>query len=652
MLNQLLGGRYRVVQVLGEGGLAQTYIVEDHHRPGHPQCVLKFLKPASNAPEFWPIAQRLFHQEAEILEKLGQHERIPRSLAYFEENQEFYLVQELIEGHPLSQELKPGKPWSESQVVQMLQDVLPILEFVHSYGVIHRDLKPSNLIRRVKDGRLVLIDFGAVKQISTLKMKNNEPLTQHTIPIGTQGYVPIEQLIGQPRRNSDIYALGMIGIQALTGVHPFYLQEDGDGEPIWSEETEVSEELAAILSKMVRYHFPDRYQSATEVRQALQVLGPDYTFSQPTSAPQQTRAKVVSEKKEKVSGAEGLAMLPNISSPSVGANRSTSSMPTKLFIPQQSVETDVTTVKVQTDVTTVKVQTDVTTVKVQQIWPAQEDSKNLLGEQEEQKTRDLPEESYSWTLSASSSERKANSPEEAKALMILTTSRQKLAPIPLRVVSRCLNPRQRKVMAVMVTAWLLALGVFPFTKGRIPFFEPIPTVENLKEWEPVQLPRTVPSASQPSSQETTVSSPMSETPGTLSPSPVVEEIPSAEEKLPVQSLDNQNRSETLVREPEQITQKSPSPTPKPLTPVIDIEPKRIPVQPKVVPLNAEALAREVKQQREALKRTAEQQREEWKRKVEQQREALKKRAEQQREWGRRGQGKGKGRYRGKGKVKK
>jgi serine/threonine-protein kinase len=272
MLNQLLGGHYRVIKNLGQGGLAKTYIVEDYHRPGHPQCVAKFLNPTNNDPNFLPTARRLFHQEAEILEKLGQHDQIPQLLAYFEQNQEFYLVQEFIEGHTLSLELKQGAPWSESQVIWMLQDVLPILEFVHDYGVIHRDIKPNNLIRRQKDGRLVLIDFGAVKQIRRPHIMSYESLTENTISIGTQGYVPIEQIRGKPRFNSDIYALGIIAIQALTGVIPFNFTEDHNGELIWQHLVQVSDELATILSKMVRYHFPDRYQSATEVMQALQSM--------------------------------------------------------------------------------------------------------------------------------------------------------------------------------------------------------------------------------------------------------------------------------------------------------------------------------------------------------------------------------------------
>ncbi|MGK7914287.1 MAG: protein kinase [Prochloraceae cyanobacterium] len=270
MLDRLLAGHYRIVQNLEEGGLAQTYIAEDHHRPGYPKCAVKFLKPASNQPDFLPTARRLFKQEAEILEKLGQNDQIPRLLAYFEENQEFYLVQEFIEGHTLSAELPRGYVWSEDKVIQMLHDVLQTLEFVHSYGVIHRDIKPNNLIRRKKDGRLVLIDFGAVKQVRAPMINDPSALTQYTIAIGTQGYMPTEQVRGKPRLNSDIYALGMIGIQALTGVHPLHFQEDEEGEIIWQDLAAASDELATILSNMVRYHFKDRYRSSAEVLEALQ----------------------------------------------------------------------------------------------------------------------------------------------------------------------------------------------------------------------------------------------------------------------------------------------------------------------------------------------------------------------------------------------
>ena len=272
MKGQLLDGRYRVVEVLGTGAFGQTYVAEDTRRPGNPKCVLKHLKPARTDPEFLPTARRLFNSEAETLEQLGNHDQIPRLLAYFEENQEFYLVQEFIEGNSLSAELPPGLQWAEEQVTQLLKEVLSILEFVHSQGVIHRDIKPDNLIRRHSDNKLVLIDFGAVKQIGLLSA-NSQELPNPTIAIGTSGYLPTEQSKGKPRFNSDIYALGIIGLQASTGLSASDLEEDTNtGEIVWEHLVSVSPGLAKILTQMVRYHFRDRYQNAAEALQALQAL--------------------------------------------------------------------------------------------------------------------------------------------------------------------------------------------------------------------------------------------------------------------------------------------------------------------------------------------------------------------------------------------
>ncbi|BAY11223.1 serine/threonine-protein kinase [Calothrix sp. NIES-2098] len=270
MLGSLLDGRYQVLQVLGGGGFGQTYIAQDTHRPGSPRCVVKHLKPFTQNPEFLATARRLFTSEAETLEKLGHHDQIPRLLAYFEENQEFFLVQEFIQGYSLKAELLPGRRWTEEQVVQLLQQVLGVLEFVHSHKVIHRDIKPDNIIRRQNDCKLVLIDFGAVKQIQTQLRTAISGHIETTIAIGTPGYMATEQGQGKPRPNSDIYSLGIIAIQALTGLHPRQLQEDPNtGEIFWQQEANVSSCLASILSKMVLYHFKERYQSATEVLEAL-----------------------------------------------------------------------------------------------------------------------------------------------------------------------------------------------------------------------------------------------------------------------------------------------------------------------------------------------------------------------------------------------
>jgi len=260
MIGKLLDRRYQVVQILGQGGFGHTYIAEDTRRPGNPSCVVKHLQPATSDPDFLETARRLFKREAETLEKLGNHDQIPRLLAYFEEDEEFYLVQEFVPGNPLSMELQPGVQWSESQVIHLLQDVLPILEFVHSHEVIHQDLKPHNLIRRSSDNKLVLVDFGAVKQVKMYSLMTPDQLKNETIPIGTPGYMPSEQALGRPYPNSDIYALGMIAIQALTGLHPKQLgEEPATGEIIWQHHAQVSDALAAILTKMVHQHYKYRY---------------------------------------------------------------------------------------------------------------------------------------------------------------------------------------------------------------------------------------------------------------------------------------------------------------------------------------------------------------------------------------------------------
>ncbi|NER95539.1 MAG: protein kinase [Symploca sp. SIO1B1] len=154
MSGQLLDGRYRIIQFLGAGGFGKTYIAEDT-KLYDARCVVKQLQPTSTDPTTLQVARRLFKSEAKILYQLGNHEQIPRLLAYFEENQEFYLVQELIAGHDLSEELTPGKKLSESYVIALLQNLLETLAFVHQHHVIHRDIKPPNLIRRQQDGKIV-----------------------------------------------------------------------------------------------------------------------------------------------------------------------------------------------------------------------------------------------------------------------------------------------------------------------------------------------------------------------------------------------------------------------------------------------------------------------------------------------------------------
>ncbi|HAA32036.1 MAG TPA: protein kinase, partial [Cyanobacteria bacterium UBA8553] len=270
-LGQTLGGRYKIITELGQGGFGKTFVAQDQHLPGNHPCVVKQLKPQATDPSTLKMARRLFDTEAKVLHQLGSHEQIPQLFAFFEENQEFYLVQELIEGNDLTKELKPKRRWSEEQVISLLRDVLEILEFVHQHNVIHRDINPRNLIRRKKDGKLVLIDFGAVKQVSTQIIKGAQ--TNFTIAIGTPGYRPSEQANGNPRLSSDIYAVGMLGIQALTGINPDQLPINPDTDEInWHDKVSVSPELVQVLNKMVCYDFRQRYQSATVALQAVKGL--------------------------------------------------------------------------------------------------------------------------------------------------------------------------------------------------------------------------------------------------------------------------------------------------------------------------------------------------------------------------------------------
>jgi tRNA A-37 threonylcarbamoyl transferase component Bud32 len=282
LLGKKLQDRYRIVKTLGSGGFGEAFIAEDTQRPGQPQCVVKQLCPVSNNPQRLKLATKLFELEAKTLENLGNHDQIPQLLAYFKEQDELYLVQEFIAGESLSAEVTTfGRRLPEARVIEILKQLLHILKFVHSQDVIHRDIKPSNVIKRQADGNLVLIDFGAVKELHT-KLQETDTPTNLTVGIGTLGYMPPEQSAGNPKFNSDIYALGMIGIQALTGLPPKDLKSHPEtNEVIWQPQVQVSQGLATVLTKMVRYDYKERYQSASAVLADLEQLSDFSTYLVP-----------------------------------------------------------------------------------------------------------------------------------------------------------------------------------------------------------------------------------------------------------------------------------------------------------------------------------------------------------------------------------
>ncbi len=269
----LLGGRYQIIKQLAEGTFGHTYLARDWHLPDHPICVIKQLKPQSNGEEM-KTARRLFDSEARALYALGSHGQIPHLLAHFEESDEFFLVQEYIKGRSLCNEIVTGTPWNESRVIALVEEILEVLSFVHHQQVIHRDIKPANLIRRYSDGKIVLIDFGAVKLASTAFSHPEPGETELTIAIGTAGYIPKEQVGGRPRYSSDVYSTGIVGLQALTGISPQQFAEDR-----WSGELEwhglaphVSPEFAQVLDRMTRYDFRDRYADAAAALSDLRQL--------------------------------------------------------------------------------------------------------------------------------------------------------------------------------------------------------------------------------------------------------------------------------------------------------------------------------------------------------------------------------------------
>ncbi len=267
---QLLCDRYKILQVLGRGGFGITFLAKNTLLPGNPLCVIKQLSPKVTSRQSWQKACTRFEKEAQTLALLGSHSQIPMLLDYFQVNKEFYLVQEYIPGLTLAREVRRTGPKSEASVKQFLQELLPVLQYLHQHGVIHRDIKPQNLLRREDDGRVVLIDFGAVKEQLIDSYENSINLSANTNFVGTMGFAPPEQFSLRPVYASDIYALGVTCIYMLTGKSPLEFDQDPTtGEISWQKEVNISDDFALVLGKMVKFSLSDRFQTADEVIKAL-----------------------------------------------------------------------------------------------------------------------------------------------------------------------------------------------------------------------------------------------------------------------------------------------------------------------------------------------------------------------------------------------
>jgi serine/threonine protein kinase len=293
LIGQLLMQRYLILEPLESGGFSQTYLAIDTESPDNVACVIKFMDAQLNSGLEFDHLSHLFEAEAYALGCLGANPAIdpsdrptPQLMAYCRDRSQIYLVQELIEGDRLDAWMESAPQPRLKDVIDILHAVLLLLEPIHRQGIIHCDIKPSNLIRRKQDEKLILIDFGAccfshhAGIMGASADRPNRP-NRYEYALGTPGYMPEEQAAGMPQFNSDLYALGMMIIQILTGMPPTELARyPGTREWNWHEHIRKSLmhlELIPVLDQMVRIDYRDRYHTVTAAIAAVQSLIPPST---------------------------------------------------------------------------------------------------------------------------------------------------------------------------------------------------------------------------------------------------------------------------------------------------------------------------------------------------------------------------------------
>ncbi|MEH2332651.1 protein kinase domain-containing protein [Nostoc sp.] len=269
----VLQNRYRIIQILGQGGFGRTYLAEDQRRFNE-LCAIKELNSTARSALDWERAQELFHREAAILYQI-EHPQVPKFRERFEQDQRLFLVEDYVAGQTyrtlLAERQAVGKTFTEAEVLQLIQMLLPVLEHIHSRGIIHRDISPENIILRDSDAKPVLIDFGVVKELATRLRSPDNPLPETTV--GKLGYSPSEQMqTGGAYPSSDLYALAVSAIVLLTGKEPKDLFDQNQLTWNWQRWVKVNPRFAQVLNRMLNHIPSDRYQSAASVSQALQLL--------------------------------------------------------------------------------------------------------------------------------------------------------------------------------------------------------------------------------------------------------------------------------------------------------------------------------------------------------------------------------------------
>ena len=282
--NLKLRTRYRASRPLGKGGFGATFLAADEGLPGFPSCVVKQLRPNTQSASVMKMARELFEREAFTLGKIGSHPQIPRLLDYFEEDSNFYLVQEFVDGETLKQEFERRGVFSEIDIRKILSEIFPALGFMHENGVIHRDIKPANIMRRKQDGQLILIDFGAVSSQVNKPSADEDPSGLLTnFAIGTPGFAPPEQMAMRPVYSSDLYATAMSCLYLMTGRSPKDLPHDPyTGEINWKSQVKLSDRLRMVFEKLLQQSVSQRFRSAEEALRALESGG---VTEEPSTSP-------------------------------------------------------------------------------------------------------------------------------------------------------------------------------------------------------------------------------------------------------------------------------------------------------------------------------------------------------------------------------
>ncbi|MDJ0592430.1 MAG: protein kinase [Pleurocapsa sp. MO_226.B13] len=287
LAGKTLKEHYYLEKKLDSGGFGTIYLAKDTLSAIGGNYIVKHFSPSYEHEAQLATAMRLFQQESNSLQKLGNHPQIPRIYDFFEQENHFFLVQELIEGQNLEQEFAASEPFTQAQAIKLLTDTLEVLKFIHQAGYIHRDLKPSNLIRNRFDRRIFVIDFGAVKDKIDPKNIGNQGEFSLTVGILSPGYTPDEQLRGRPEFESDLYALGMVVIQAMTGEHPQTLLRNANSELMWRDRlpAHYHYDLAFLdlVDKMVEQNWQQRYRSAAAVLEDLAKINSRENTALPSS---------------------------------------------------------------------------------------------------------------------------------------------------------------------------------------------------------------------------------------------------------------------------------------------------------------------------------------------------------------------------------